>query len=32
MSFNIKGTLILDDPDKDKFVLNSMEKLGDMVR
>lgn len=32
MSFNIKGTLILDDPEKDKFILKMLERLADMVR
>lgn len=32
MSFNIKGTLIFDDPGKDKFILDNMERLGDLVR
>jgi len=32
MSLNIKGTIIFDDPDKDKFILDMLDKLGDMVR
>jgi len=32
MSLNIKGTIIFDDPDKDKFILNMLDKLADMVR
>ena len=32
MSFNIKGTLIFEDPDRDKFILRNMERLGDLVR
>ena len=32
MSFNIKGTLIFEDPTRDKFILRNMERLGDLVR
>jgi deoxyribonuclease-4 len=32
MSFNVKGTLIFEDPNKDRFILNNMERLGDLVR
>ena len=32
MSLNIKGTLIFEDPDKEKFVLKMMDRLSDMVR
>ncbi|RLJ05967.1 MAG: hypothetical protein DRP16_05630 [Candidatus Aenigmatarchaeota archaeon] len=32
MSFNIKGTLILDDPQREKLVLDMLEELADMVR
>lgn len=32
MSFNIKGTLIFEDPDRDKFILKNMERIGDLVR
>lgn len=32
MSLNIKGTIIFDDPDKDKFILNMLDRLADMVR
>ncbi len=32
MSFNIKGTLIFEDPEKEKFILKNMERLGDLVR
>lgn len=32
MSFDIKGTIVFDDPQKEKFIVNTMEKLADMVR
>ena len=32
MSLNIKGTLIFEDPDRDRFVLKMLDKLADMVR
>lgn len=32
VSMGAKGTLIFDDPDKERFVLNILEDLGDMVR
>ncbi|MFH1445297.1 MAG: hypothetical protein ABIF08_02335 [Nanoarchaeota archaeon] len=32
MSFNIKGTIIFDDPQKEKFIIKMMESLADMVR
>jgi len=32
MSFNMNGTLIFDDPDREKFILNLLDGLGDMVR
>ncbi|MFH1978583.1 MAG: hypothetical protein ABIJ92_04630 [Candidatus Aenigmatarchaeota archaeon] len=32
MSLNTKGTLIIDDPDKDKYILGILDKLADMVR
>ncbi len=32
MSHDIKGTLILEDPDRDKFFVNILEQLADMVR
>ncbi len=32
MSSGIKGTLILEDPHREKFILKMLESLGDMVR
>ncbi len=32
MSLNMGGTLIIEDPDREKFVLSRMEELSDMVR
>lgn len=32
MSFNTKGTLIIDDPEKEKYILRNLDKLADMVR
>ncbi len=32
MGANIHGTLIFEDPDKEKWIVKSMEKLADMVR
>ncbi|MFH1770397.1 MAG: hypothetical protein ABH828_02460, partial [archaeon] len=32
MSYDIKGTIIFDDPQKEKFIIKMMEKLADMVR
>jgi deoxyribonuclease-4 len=32
MSYNMKGTLILDDPDREKFILKILDRLADMVR
>jgi endonuclease IV len=32
MSFNIKGTMIFEDPDKEKFMLRMLEQLANMVR
>lgn len=32
MSHDIKGTLIFEDPDRDKFFVNILEQLADMVR
>jgi hypothetical protein len=32
VSFGVKGTLIFDDPDKEKLILNILDDLGDMVR
>jgi hypothetical protein len=32
MSFNVKGTLIFEDPNRERFILNNMERLGDLVR
>ena len=32
MALNVKGTLILDDPEKEKYILKNMETLSDMVR
>jgi deoxyribonuclease-4 len=32
MSMNIKGTLIFEDPGKDKFILDMLDTLADMVR
>ncbi|MFH1364910.1 MAG: hypothetical protein ABIH52_04655 [Candidatus Aenigmatarchaeota archaeon] len=32
MSLNMKGTIIFDDPDKDKFILDMLDRFGDMVR
>jgi len=32
MGANIHGTLIFEDPDKEKWIVRNMEKLADMVR
>lgn len=32
MSYSIKGTLVFEDPGKEKFVLKILDRLGDMVR
>lgn len=32
ISFGVKGTLIFEDPDKEKLILKILEDLGDMVR
>jgi deoxyribonuclease IV len=32
MSFNIKGTLIFEDPEKEKFILKMLDSLANMVR
>jgi len=32
MSFNTKGTLIINDPEKEKFILKNLDKMADMVR
>lgn len=32
VSFGIKGTLIFEDPDREKFLLNILDRLADMVR
>ncbi|MBI4181790.1 MAG: hypothetical protein HY520_02380 [Candidatus Aenigmarchaeota archaeon] len=32
MAFNVRGTLIIDDPGKEKFILANLEKIADMVR
>lgn len=32
ISFGVKGTLIFEDPEKEKFILKILEDLGDMVR
>lgn len=32
MSYNVKGTLIIEDPEKEKFILRNMDRLADMVR
>lgn len=32
MSYSIKGTLIFEDPEKDKFILKILDDLGNMVR
>lgn len=32
MAYGIKGTIILDDPEKEKFCLGILEELADMVR
>jgi deoxyribonuclease-4 len=32
MGANIRGTLIFEDPDKEKWIIKNMEKLADMVR
>lgn len=32
MAFDIKGTLILDDPEREKLILKILESLADMVR
>ena len=32
MSFSIKGTLIFEDPDKERFILKMLDPLANMVR
>jgi hypothetical protein len=32
MGLGIKGTLIIEDPDREKYILNNLEKISDMVR
>ena len=32
MSMNVKGTLIIDDPEKEKFILRNLDQMADMVR
>jgi endonuclease IV len=32
MSQSVKGTLVFEDPEREKFILKMLEKLGDMVR
>lgn len=32
MGMNVKGTLILDDPEKERFILRNLDSLADMVR
>jgi len=32
MAMDIKGTLILEDPEKEKLILRMLEELADMVR
>ena len=32
VSFGVKGTLIFEDPDKEKLMLNILDDLADMVR
>jgi len=32
MSFNIKGTIIFEDPDKERFILKILDSLANMVR
>lgn len=32
MAFNVKGTLIIDDPSKDAYILRHLEEIADMVR
>jgi hypothetical protein len=32
MSLGVKGTIILDDPDKEGLILNKLEEIADMVR
>ncbi|MBL7160700.1 MAG: hypothetical protein ISS93_02515 [Candidatus Aenigmarchaeota archaeon] len=32
MSFNVKGTLIIDDPEKERYILKNLDSLADMVR
>jgi deoxyribonuclease-4 len=32
MSAGVKGTLIFEDPDREKFILKMLERLADMVR
>ena len=32
VSFGVKGTLIFDDPSKEKLVLKILDDIGDMVR
>ena len=32
MGMGIRGTLVFEDPDRERFILKTLEKLGDMVR
>ena len=32
MSFSIKGTIIFEDPEKEKFILEILDPLANMVR
>ncbi len=32
MGLGVKGTLIFEDPEKEKYILKNLEKIGDMVR
>lgn len=32
MSFNVRGTLIIDDPDKERYILKNLDAIADMVR
>jgi hypothetical protein len=32
MGASLRGTLIFEDPDKEKWIVKNMEKLADMVR
>jgi len=32
MSFNVRGTLIIDDPSKERYILKNMDRIADMVR